>query len=40
MRNLAYRIAMLITSTIRSFLGHENGTDRIVTESGDSIIVE
>ena len=40
MRRLASRIAMLLTSTIRSFLGHENGTDRIVTEAGDSILVE
>jgi hypothetical protein len=40
MRRLAARIAMMAASTIRSFLGHENGADRIITEASDSIIVE
>lgn len=40
MRRLVSRLAMMLASTVRSYLGHENGSDRIVTEAGDSIIVE
>jgi hypothetical protein len=40
MRMLVARLAMAFATTIRSYLGHENGADRIVTEAGDSIIVE
>lgn len=40
MRMLVSRLMMALASTIRSYLGHENGADRIVTEAGDSIVVE
>jgi hypothetical protein len=40
MRMLVSRLAMALVSTIRSYLGHENGADRIVTEANDSIILE
>jgi len=40
MRMLVTRLAMAFATTIRSFLGHENGTDRIITEASDSIILE
>ena len=40
MRSLASRLAMMFVASIRSYLSSENGTDRIVTEAGDSIIVE
>lgn len=40
MRSLVTRLAMMFIANIRSFLGHENGADRIITEASDSIILE
>lgn len=40
MRRLVSRLAMMFVAQIRSYLANENGTDRIVSEAGDSIIME
>lgn len=40
MRSLASRLAAMFVARIRSFVANENGTDRIVTEADDSIIME
>jgi hypothetical protein len=40
MRSLASRLAMMFVARIKTDLAAQNGTDRIVTETGDSIIME
>jgi len=40
MRSLAARLAMMFIAGIKTYLAAENGTDRIVTEAGEPIIME